>query len=404
MNILFLTSQIPNYHSGATIRPFHVIKNFSKEYNYNIFLISFVNCLDECYVNNIREYCQEILLLPLKLENNEENIALNTFKNVFSLKNIAHKILSKNGVFDPSYYNQGDIQKKIDNFLEQHSIDAIYTDAGMAGYVANSRLPKIVEPLDINYKNWFHYFIENNKLSVKVYWLIRCLQTFYRETRIYNKFDFCIVVTESDKNTIDKYLSNVVIIPNGVDIDYFRPLNIEPDHPSLVFSGVMNGEKNVEAVLYFNSKIYPLIKKEYPNIRFYIVGKNPTSQICKLSKEDSSIIVTGFVEDLRHYISKSSVFICPHISGSGIKNKVLEAMSMGKPVVTTPIGILGINATQMEDVIIAKSDKEFSTKIIELLGDKELRERIGYNARQLIISSYSWEHTVKKINFLFNLI
>ena len=114
---------------------------------------------------------------------------------------------------------------------------------GMAGYVANSSLPKIVEPLDINYKNWLHYSIKKSGFPIKIYWLIRFLQTMYREIYIYKKFDYCVVVTENDKKSIDRYLQNVIVIPNGVDIDYFKPIDIEDDYPSLIFTGAMNGGK-----------------------------------------------------------------------------------------------------------------------------------------------------------------
>jgi glycosyltransferase involved in cell wall biosynthesis len=117
---------------------------------------------------------------------------------------------------------------------------------------------------------------------------------------------------------------------------------------------------------------------------------------------DASVIVTGFVEDMRPYIAKSSIVICPHISGTGIKNKVLEAMSMGKPVITTPVGSLGINADNCENIIIAKNDNEFATKIIKMFEDKYLRQKIGDNARELIVSQYSWDKIIENISDLFH--
>jgi len=99
--------------------------------------------------------------------------------------------------------------------------------------------------------------------------------------------------------------------------------------------------------MYFYSEIYPIVRKRYPEITFYIVGNDPHPEIQKLSK-DPSVVVTGFVEDIRLYLPKSSVFVCPYIYGSGMKNKVLEAMAMGKPVVSTPTGALGIDISDGE--------------------------------------------------------
>jgi len=400
MDILFLTHQIPNQYLGATIRPFHLIKNFSEEYNYNISLISFVTDMQMNYVDEIKRYCQNTLFLPLRSLNNRRIIAIETLRNTLSPKNIISKIKSKNGVFDPSYYAVRDIQKRIDGFIERYRFDAVYSDAGMAGYVANSSLPKIVEPLDINYKNWLHYSIKKSGFPIKIYWLIRFLQTMYREIYIYKKFDYCVVVTENDKKSIDRYLQNVIVIPNGVDTDYFKPIDIEDDYPSLIFTGAMNGGKNIDAVMYFYSEIYPIVRKRYPEITFYIVGNDPHPEIQKLGR-DPSVVVTGFVEDIRLYLSKSSVFVCPYIYGSGMKNKVLEAMAMGKPVVSTPTGALGIDISDGENIVIADNPKDFAMGIINLLDNEKLRQKIGYKGRRLIENRYSWGKTTDKLQRLF---
>lgn len=400
MKILFLTHQIPNPYSGSTIRPYHIIKKFSKDYGHNISLISFLTDSHIPYVDDIKKYCEDTTFFPINDEGNRSKLAIKTISNAFSPLNIYSKIVSKNGVFDISYYNKKEIQKKIDRIIEMGNFDAIYSDAGMAGYVAKSSLLKIVEPLDTNYKNWLNYFIVNNKFLTKLYWLFRYLQTFYRETQVYKKFNYCILVTESDKKYLEKYLSNILVIPNGVDINYFKPIFIEEEYPSLVFVGAMDGIKNVEALLYFYSEIYPKIKEKYPNIKLYIVGKNPHPRICELSK-DNSMIVTGFVEDMRPYIAKCSLFICPHLSGSGIKNKVLEAMAMGMPVVSTSIGTLGISVSSGKNVAIADSKEDFIGIILDLLNDEERRKNLGYYGRILVENNYSWDVCSLKLNELF---
>lgn len=400
MKILFLTHQIPNTYSGSTIRPYHIIKKFSKDYGHEISLISFLTDSHIPYVDDIKKYCEDTTFFPINDEGNRSKLAIKTISNAFSPLNIYSKIISKNGVFDISYYNKKEIQKKIDRIIQMGNFDAIYSDAGMAGYVAKSSLPKIVEPLDTNSKNWLHYFIVNNNFLTKLYWLFRYLQTFYRETQIYKKFNYCILVTEDDKKYLEKYLSNILVIPNGVDINYFKPIVIEEEYPSLVFVGAMDGIKNVEALLYFYSEIYPKIKEKYPNIKLYIVGKNPHPSVCELSK-DNSIIVTGFVEDMRPYIAKCSLFICPHLSGSGIKNKVLEAMAMGMPVVSTTIGAMGLNISSGKDIAIADTPRDFIKWTITLLEDDELRRMMGLNARFLVEKNFSWDRISDKLNHMF---
>lgn len=398
MNILFLTSRIPNPYSGASIRPFHLIKIFSEKYNHKVSLISFGSNVSDSDISKLNKQCQKFVLIPLKDES-EKDVAIHTLLNLLSLNNTITKISSNNGIIDPTYYNQVGVQEIIDKFLENNEIDAVYSDSCMAGYVAKSKLPKIVEPLDIDHVNWFNYFINTRNPLLKFYWFTRYIQTLYRETQIFKKFDYCVLVTETDKTNIEKNLPNTKIIPNGVDIDYFYPMDIKSDELSLVFTGVLNGPKNVEAVLHFYYEIFPIIRTKFPKTLFYVVGKDPHPDILELSK-DSSIVVTGFVEDLRPYVAKASIFICPHISGTGIKNKVLEAMAMGKPVVSTSIGALGIDAAY-ENIIIANNPREFANSVLELLSDSELRDKIGKNARKFIEDNFSWDKTANDINQLF---
>ena len=152
--------------------------------------------------------------------------------------------------------------------------------------------------------------------------------------------------------------------------------------------------------MYFYSEIYPIVRKRYPEITFYIVGNDPHPEIQKLSK-DPSVVVTGFVEDIRLYLPKSSVFVCPYIYGSGMKNKVLEAMAMGKPVVSTPTGALGIDISDGENIVIADNPRDFAAGIINLLDNEKLRQKIGYKGRRLIENRYSWGKTTDRLQRLF---
>jgi len=396
MKIIFLTHDIPNPYSGATIRPFNLIKQFHDNFNHEIYIFSFISSENNEFANDLNQFSKKRLFLPL---NHDTNIFKEGLKNIFSFEFISSKLKSENGVFDISYYSRKGIQPILDEFIEENEIEIIYTDAGMAGYVANSNLPKIVEPLDINYKTFLEYSRSEKGFKNKIYWFLRFFVSYYRETIVYSKFDSCVVVTEKDKNYIKKHIPNTVVIPNGVDIDYFKPMKMDNEEYSVIFTGVMDGKKNEEAVKYFYHGIYPIIRKKCSRLKFYVVGKNPSKELLKL-KNDENIMITGFIEDVRPLIGKSSVYICPIISGSGIKNKVLEAMAMAKAVVSFPIGVEGIDAKNNKEIIITKNKEEFADKTLELLKDYNLRCKIGINARKLIEDKYSWKICAEKINQL----
>lgn len=175
---------------------------------------------------------------------------------------------------------------------------------------------------------------------------------------------------------------------------------IEEELQSLIFTGSMSYPPNVHAVLFFFEMIYPLIKQQIPEVKFYVVGNNPSKGILRLRSSD--IIITGFVEDIRPYIAKASVVIVPIISDDGgFKIKVLEAMAMGKPIVSTSLGAKGIDVSDGENIIIAGNPKEFADRVIELLNNEQQRKRIGANARRLIEEKYSWEKMTDMLNDAF---
>lgn len=232
--------------------------------------------------------------------------------------------------------------------------------------------------------------------------LLRLYQYFVAKNceKYYEKFNICITPTAEDRDIIESYLPNLEIsaIPFGINTDII-PEDFEPNFPSLIFIGTMGSLFNQHSILYFYDSIYPLIKETIPEIKLYIVGKNPSEEITQLTR-DKSVIVTGYVEDIRPYLARASVVTLP-LHGYGIKTRVLEAMAVGKPVVTSSAGIHGIGVTPEENIIIADDPKEFARRVIELLNDEELRNRIGANARKLMEEEYSWENMADMLNTVF---
>lgn len=387
MKILMLCHNLPNPLSGDCLRPYNLIKYLSKYPGVDIALFSFVDSakLKIKYSNELNEHCSIINTIEFKQDLSFKMVILRMLKNTIdSLINS-----SVNASFDPlNFYYDSDVQKEINKIVKNDDFDVICVDAAMASYVSKVKIPKVVEPLDALSEFYKHRFQSEKQKIKKLFWLVQFVKTVYREKYIYSHFNYCTVVTNQDKKILSKRLSNVVLIPNGVDIHFFKPLDIEEEYPSLIYTGSM-GTKDVYTIHYFHQKIFPVIFKKMPNIKFYIVGKNPPSSIKELANE--SIIVTGYVEDMREYLQKSSIFICPMREGTGIKNKVLEAMAMGKPVVSTSIGALGIDVVSGENIIISDDQNEFAEKVIELLLNKELRDKLGTNSIQIIESKYSWD-------------
>lgn len=188
----------------------------------------------------------------------------------------------------------------------------------------------------------------------------------------------------------------VSVLPNGVDHQYFKPVNIPEVPETIVFSGKMSYNANIAAVKHFHDNILPLIRAERPNVKFIIVGADPPASIRKLA-DDPNVTVTGYVDDIRPFIARSAVAVCPITVGVGIQNKVLEAMAMGKPVVATSRACSAITAECGESILVADESSEFAAKVIELLSSPERRKEIGRNAAECVRTNHDWSSIADKL-------
>lgn len=206
-------------------------------------------------------------------------------------------------------------------------------------------------------------------------------------------FDGVATVSMNDSDILKKEfgLTNIIgDVPTGVDTSYFRPIEAAKRSGSIVFSGSMDWDPNEDAVLYFVKEIYPLIKKKAPYASFTIVGRNPSQRLRLLNKTDSSINITGTVEDVRPYLAESEVYVVPLRIGGGTRIKIFEAMAMALPVVSTPIGAEGLSVKNCENILLSDQPEEFADNVIKLLEDQKNREEIGRKALALIQKRFSW--------------
>jgi len=213
------------------------------------------------------------------------------------------------------------------------------------------------------------------------------------ETRTYSRAEHVVTVSRVDAHHLrrEMQIQNVSALPPGVDADYFAPMGEESTEPEIVFTGSMDWQANQDAVTFFVREVLPHIKREVPRVKFTIVGRRPPAQITALAAEDAEhVAVTGAVDDVRPYISRAQLAAVPVLFGSGIKIKVFEAMSMGKPVVVSTIGAEGLPLVDRENVLVADSAADMAERCIQLLCDAELRRRIGRNAREMITRGHDW--------------
>lgn len=220
------------------------------------------------------------------------------------------------------------------------------------------------------------------------------------EAHLLARSDRVVVTSRRDKEALEalarRYLppsarpAPVTVVTNGVDLDYFRPQDGPRDGRMVVFTGKMSYHANVAGALYFAREVLPLIWAQDPEVQFWVVGKDPPEAVRRLAR-DPRIVVTGTVDDMRPYLARAAVAVCPIPYAVGIQNKVLEAMAMGAPVVCTRAAAEGLEARPGEDLLVADRAAEFAHHVLRVLEDPALAERLAAAGRQYVETRHDWE-------------
>lgn len=253
-----------------------------------------------------------------------------------------------------------------------------------AQYVIDIPCYKIIDYVDAISMNYWGA-IKNANLFWKYINKIEYKRLVCYEKRVLMAFDKHIIISSVDKNFIKSGAAEnskeIFVIGNSVPFD--EELITQNEESNLVFVGSMCYAPNIVAVKTFVKSIFPLVLNRIPNAKFYIVGSRPVKSICDLASEN--IIVTGFVDDPKDYLRKATVVVVPMYSGAGVQNKILEAMSIGCCVVTTKIGSEGLECiSDGQELFIRSEYNEMADTIIDLIDDKQQRERVGKAAKKYI--------------------
>jgi glycosyltransferase involved in cell wall biosynthesis len=384
MNIILITTQFPfPLNEGANIRTFNLIKQLSL--SYNVTLVTFVKYPNDMdYIPNLIPYCNNIV--TVKLFRSRLKIIVDKFLYLFSMNPHIVNI------------NRSSEMREIVINLSQNA-DAVQAEFSYAGqYILGLSCRKVLDAHNIESDILKTQYLFENNIIKKIYYGTQYIKMLHYEKTIFKNMDIILATSEEDRNKLSKYNDKAYVIQNGVEdsIDIINDI----DNNIVTFTGLMSYRANIDAMIYYYNEILPLIKREEPYVKTFIVGKNPTKEIISLSSKD--IIVTGKVNDIKRYINNTSVFIVPLRIGSGTRIKILEAMAFGKPVVTTSLGCMGIEVSDGENILIADEPKDFARHVINLLRNKSERTRIGSNALRLINEKYKWDIIGNKLNSVYN--
>ncbi|MCL2605944.1 MAG: glycosyltransferase [Coriobacteriia bacterium] len=298
------------------------------------------------------------------------------------------------------YYRSRRFNMNLQKMFLAEEFDLIHTySLRMAQYTKDLAYPKVLELIDsmqLNFERRVQF--ETGLKRIVLAQELKRISAFEQE--IGTHFDHMIVAASADREYLSRY-PNVSVVPNGVSLDEFSPHDKSEKQPhTIIFSGNMNYFPNAQAVIWFAENCLPLIRAKCPDVIFVIAGKSPSKEVRDL-EEPGKIIVTGFVESMPEQLRKAQVAIAPMQSGSGIQNKVLEAMACGLPVVTTTLGRGSIQAQDGTDLLVADSANDFAAAVCTLLSDQHRTSVIGASARNFVEQHYSWGIAAQSVSEIY---
>ena len=264
------------------------------------------------------------------------------------------------------------------------------------------KIPVIPNNEDCGY-TYYKRMTENSGIARSAYAMTQWEKLLRYEIEVLKKYKVYITTSEKEKELISEYYNDaeICVIENGVDTEFFSHRERTDQNPNIVFTAWFKYYPNTQAAIDFVKNVFPKIKKEIPDLKFYIVGKEPPQKVKDLEKTEG-VIVTGFVDDVRKYIANADAAVIPLQIGGGTRLKILEAMSMKIPVVSTILGAEGLDVEDGKNILIAKDDTEFAEKVIKVIRDKNLSEQLSDNGRILMEEKYEWEKIGCKLNDFLN--
>ena len=374
-----LVSRFPYpLEKGDKLRAFHQLKELNKHFDVTLFALTNREITTEQY-KKVEEYCSEIVVHKQSLFQKGWNI----FRSALN-----------GNPYQVGYFYSSKGQIIVKQLLNTSSFNHIYCQlVRMSEYVKNEHsIPKTLDYMDALsagiqrrvskqpfYKQWI---FKSEAKRLKRY-----------ESLMFDFFENRTIISKQDQQLImHPNAQKIVCIPNGIDESFFEEVKQEKTH-DFVFVGNMSYPPNVEAIAYISEKILPA----FPERTLLVSGSSPSKRVKKIASENAQIELTGWVDDIRNSYAAGRIFLAPMMIGTGMQNKLLEAMAIGVPCVTTPLANNPIGTGENSEILVASNPEEFKTAIETLTKDSTKYTEIQLNARSFVEQNHHWNETTKRL-------
>lgn len=393
MKILMLLPFLPiDQMSGGQTRWYHLIKFLSK--NHKITVVSLIRGDKEkelSYLPQIEKYCEKIMVFDRP-------------KSPWTIRNLFLTLVTFNPLVVMRNFSLEE-RKAITKELKENDYDMIHAETFyVMPHIPKTSVPTVLVEPTIEFSVYQHYVDNEVPFYFKFIYLFDVIKLKWWEKYYWRKANRVFAVSEEDREIMEKELPGIKvgIIPNGVDVSYFEEKKVKRFVPArILYHGDYKWMQNVEAVNILIKDVWPLIKEKAKNVKLWITGRSVPKDILEIAKNDMNIIVTESPEDNRDVFKTASVLVTPIMSPGGTRLKVLESMASDLPVVSTPVGVAGLNIKKGKHALVSSQVSELAEMTLKVLGDTSLSSNLAREGKKFVANNFDWQSIVANLEKVY---
>ncbi len=403
MKILIISPYLPHPKCGhgAGVFIYGLIEHLM--YKHQITLLSFCD-------EREMKLSDDVIKLPIECHFifRSKGVQRNIFSNISLSILRLYQFLRSVILWQPYYvskFRHRKMKRLILELTKERSYDIVqieYTQMGQyVGYVKSGKT--VLHELDVSFRPAFRRYKNSRSFFRRIIAYIEWCRWAKFEPRTARSFNTVLTVTDYDRMLLEWLTKkqDIYYFPHAFDIPNNIPDYNQRERQSLLFVGSYSHQPNIDAAIWLCKDIYPLLFKERPNTKLYIIGPHPPEQIMTYSRKYPLINVLGFVEDLTFYLNRCGIFLAPLRFGGGVKNKILQAMAHGIPVVTTKVGVEGIDGIGKDNILVGDTSDKLVDRILYLIDNPSSAATMGKLGQDIIRSRYSWDYVISRLSSIY---
>ncbi|MEO8734669.1 MAG: glycosyltransferase [Flavobacteriales bacterium] len=386
MRLLVVLSRVPYpLEKGDKLRAYHLVKRLAKHHEIYLFCLSDQRIKD-ADLAHLRTFCAHI-----------EVVHIPVWRILWRMVTAVFSRLP----FQVSYFHHAHAQRAIDRVIEGFRPEHVFCQLVRTTEYVRHRyaLPKTLDYMDTLSKGM------ERRAETAAFYMRPTLRAETRrlisyENLMLDLFDHQTIISAQDRELLyHPRRDEVEVIPNGVDAAFFTPRDAEKRY-DLLFTGNMNYPPNIDSVLFLVHRVLPLVRRKRPGTSLLIAGVDPVQRVRELAERDPLVVVSGWVKDIRDSYASAHIFVAPMQIGTGLQNKLLEAMAMRMPCVTSDLANNAVGATPGRSILIGHEPQDYADHILRLLDDRAEREALAEDGYQFVRRSFDWDRSAERINAL----